>query len=93
LREADRNLSEQGNDAFTKVAETLLRYVDELGAGMRAGVRIGIGSQAAFGESLGLSRESVVRALKSLREGGLVTTDRGVVIIHDVDALRRTAGK
>lgn len=92
LREADRSLSGQGNDAFTKVAETLVRYVDELGAHLRR-MRIGIGSQAAFGDSLGISRESVVRALKSLRDKGLVTTDRGVVTIHDIDALRKIADK
>jgi CRP-like cAMP-binding protein len=93
LREADHHLSGQHNDAFTKVAEMLLRYVNEFGAQARKLIRIGIGSQAALGESLGMSRESVVRALKSLRDGGLITTDRGVVVIHDIEELRKIAGR
>lgn len=93
LREADLNLSVQRNDAFTRVAERLLRNAVELEIENRPGTPIGIGSQAAFGESLGLSRESVVRALKSLRDNGAITTDRGVVIIKDMARLRAAAGR
>ncbi|HEX8864038.1 MAG TPA: helix-turn-helix domain-containing protein, partial [Lentzea sp.] len=51
-------------------------------------IRFDIGSQAALGEALGLSRESVVRALKLLREEGVIATDRGVITVTDVAELR-----
>jgi CRP-like cAMP-binding protein len=92
LREADRNLSGQ-DDAFTKVAEILARYVDDFGSTGERDIQVGIGSQAVLGESLGLSRESVVRALKRLRELDIVATVRGIVTVRDLDALRKIAAR
>ncbi|RSM70396.1 hypothetical protein DL991_37700 [Amycolatopsis sp. WAC 01375] len=88
LRESDRNIVGQNDDAFTKIVEMLLRYVDDFDPAYSDRLRFAIGSQAALGESLGLSRESVVRALKTLREDKVITTDRGVITIKDVDELR-----
>ena len=85
LREADGVLSGQADDASTKVVLHLLRH-----AGAAGGPRIPvpITSQAALGELLGVSRESVVRALRKLRAESVVTTQHGVVTIRDLDALR-----
>ncbi|MER6666184.1 Crp/Fnr family transcriptional regulator [Amycolatopsis japonica] len=88
LRESDRNIVGQNDDAFTKIVEMLLRYVDDFDPAYSDRFRFAIGSQAALGESLGFSRESVVRALKTLRDEEIITTDRGVITIKDVDGLR-----
>ncbi len=93
LRESDRNILGQNDDAFTKIAEMLLRYVDEFEWINSERIRFDIGSQAALGESLGLSRESVVRALKLLREEGVIATDRGVITVNDVAELRTRAAR
>ena len=88
LRESVRTVLSQNDDSFTKVAELLLRYSDEFEWTNSGQIRFDIGSQAALGESLGLSRESVVRALKLLRDEEVIATDRGVITINDVAELR-----
>jgi CRP-like cAMP-binding protein len=93
LREADRNLSEQSDDSFTKVVEFLVRYADAHRTGADAAVCVRIGSQAKLGTVLGISRESVVRALHQLRDNGMVTTDRGSVTIRDLEALYALAAR
>lgn len=93
LRESDRNILGQNDDAFTKIAEVLLRYVDEFEMTGSERIRFDIGSQAALGESLGLSRETVVRALKLLRDEGVIATDRGVITIMNANELRVRAAR
>ncbi|MCG8916275.1 Crp/Fnr family transcriptional regulator [Actinokineospora sp. PR83] len=88
LRESDRNLVGQQADAFTRVAQMLLSQAEEHSRVGGQGARISIGSQEAFGDLLGVSRESVVRALKRLRDSGIISTNRGVVTIHRPDELR-----
>ncbi|MDT7785784.1 MAG: family transcriptional regulator, cyclic receptor protein [Pseudonocardiales bacterium] len=91
LRESDRTIVSQNDDSFTKVAEMLLRHVDEFEWTNGGRIRFDIGSQAALGESLGLSRESVVRALKLLRKDGVIATHRGMITVNDVAELRARA--
>lgn len=89
LREADRALESQAGDALTRVVDLLLRLAGESGVDDRHKVLIPIGSQSALGRQLRLSRESVVRAFRTLRDQRLISTDRrGVVVVHDLDALR-----
>ncbi|MEU9044630.1 MULTISPECIES: helix-turn-helix domain-containing protein [unclassified Kitasatospora] len=38
---------------------------------------------------VGASREAIVRTMRQLRDEGIVTTERKVVVIHDLEALRR----
>jgi CRP-like cAMP-binding protein len=91
LREADHMLESQANDAFTRVVDLLVRLADEFRADERGRLRIPIGSQSALAEQLRLSRESVVRAFRTLRTRRLISTDRrGVVVVHDLAALRAT---
>ncbi|WP_307855818.1 Crp/Fnr family transcriptional regulator [Kibdelosporangium banguiense] len=92
LREADRNLGSQGSDTVTRVSRLLVRQADEYEVDGEREVRVNIGSQAGLGESLGLSRESAVRALRVLREANIIRTRRGVVTILDLGALRDCAG-
>jgi CRP/FNR family transcriptional regulator, cyclic AMP receptor protein len=48
-------------------------------------------SQEELASWCGASRESTVKALRTLREVGAVTTGRRQVTLHDVDGLRRHA--
>ncbi|MET9227278.1 Crp/Fnr family transcriptional regulator [Lentzea sp. NPDC003310] len=91
LREADELLESQANDAFTRVVDSLVRLAEEFRGDEHGRLRIPIGSQSALAEQLRLSRESVVRALRTLRAQRLISTDRrGVVVVHDLAALRAT---
>ena len=91
LREADHMLDNRANDAFTRVVDSLVRLADDFRVDEQGRLRIPIGSQSALAEQLRLSRESVVRALRTLRTRQLISTDRrGVVVVHDLAALRAT---
>ncbi|WP_394613523.1 Crp/Fnr family transcriptional regulator [Lentzea sp. JNUCC 0626] len=91
LQEADRLLQNQANDAFTRVVDSLVHLAGQVRGDEHGLLRIPIGSQSAFAEQLRLSRESVVRALRTLRSRRLISTDRrGVVVVHDLAALRAT---
>jgi CRP/FNR family transcriptional regulator, cyclic AMP receptor protein len=91
LRESDRNLGDLGDRAFTKVIYGLLRLAESGRPVPSRGIRVRIGSQAKLGSLLGVSRESVVRALGRLRKEQLIATNRGVVTIYDIAALRDSA--
>lgn len=92
LREADRRRVEFGAyDARGRVARLLADLAAEHephGHG-RAVVRL---SQHEIGELVGASRESVGRALASLRDRNLVTTGRRSVMVLEIDALRSFVG-
>lgn len=89
LREADEMLESQAGDAYTRVVSSLVRLAEEVRTDGHGRLPVPIGSQSAFAEQLRLSRESVVRALRTLRSRRLISTDRrGVVVIHDLAALR-----
>jgi CRP/FNR family cyclic AMP-dependent transcriptional regulator len=87
LDEAGRKLADHGDSAITKVARHLVLSVDFRRIG-GSGVTVHIKSQAALGDSLGVSRDSVVRALQRLRTEDVVTTHRGAVTIRDLQRLR-----
>ena len=48
-------------------------------------------TQGLIGDHLGLTLVHVNRTLKRLREEGILTVHRGLVLIHDLDALARYA--
>lgn len=82
LREYDERLTAQTGDAFIKVVRHLLRSVDDHGPAVH------IGSQEALGKKLGVSRDSVVRALRRLRDAKILTTERGIVTVRALEKLR-----
>jgi CRP/FNR family transcriptional regulator, cyclic AMP receptor protein len=88
LREADRRRVEFGaHDAAGRVAQLLAELVAEhesYGPGLAA-VHL---SQQEIGELIGASRESVARALATLRDRHLVRTGRRSVTVLEPDALR-----
>ncbi|MFI6183920.1 Crp/Fnr family transcriptional regulator [Nonomuraea sp. NPDC051191] len=93
LRDADRKRVEYGAfDTTGRVATRLLELADRYGEPTTAGVRVALPlSQDELAGWTGSSREAVSKALRSLRDRGLIETGRRRVVIHDVEGLRRRA--
>jgi CRP-like cAMP-binding protein len=92
-----RRTNEQVEDlAFrhleSRMAKALLRLLDQSGARWAgtepAAVRI---SQRALGELVGGSRESVNKHLNAWKELGIVSIEKGAIVIRDVAALTECA--
>ncbi|HTV90809.1 MAG TPA: Crp/Fnr family transcriptional regulator [Stellaceae bacterium] len=91
LCERLRTTNEQVEDlAFleleARLAKALLRLEQEDGGGRErtAGFKI---SQRALGEIVGGSRESVNKHLQDWKRSGIITIERGSIVIHDREAL------
>jgi CRP/FNR family cyclic AMP-dependent transcriptional regulator len=93
LRDADTKRVEFGAyDSVGRVARRLVELADEHGRRSADGVRIMAGlTQSELAGFTGSSREAVSRALRILRDEGLITTHRRGITVHDVDALRSRA--
>jgi CRP/FNR family cyclic AMP-dependent transcriptional regulator len=86
LREADRRRAEFGTyDTLPRVA----RLIGELVVN-DASLTIRL-TQDEIAGLVGASRESVARALATLRQRGLVATGRGTITVVDLDGLRAFA--
>jgi len=74
------------------VARRLLDLAERFGKETPEGVKVELPlSQEELASWCGASRESTVKALRTLREVGALTTGRRQVTLHDVDGLRRHA--
>ncbi|WP_433435294.1 Crp/Fnr family transcriptional regulator [Nonomuraea sp. CA-141351] len=93
LRDADRKRIEYGAfDTTGRVATRLLELADRYGEKTNSGVRVALPlSQDELAGWTGSSREAVSKALRTLRDRGLIETGRRRVVIHDLDGLRRRA--
>jgi CRP-like cAMP-binding protein len=93
LRDADRKRIEYGAfDTTGRVATRLLELAERYGEPAGGGVRVALPlSQDELAGWTGSSREAVSKALRSLRDRGLIETGRRKVVIHDVEGLRRRA--
>jgi CRP-like cAMP-binding protein len=83
LRECDERLAAQSGSAFSKIVRFLARSAEGEDA-----YSVHIGSQKALGEELGVSRDSVIRALRRLRKENIVTTHRRLVSVREPRRLR-----
>jgi CRP-like cAMP-binding protein len=94
LRAADRRRTEVGSlDTAHRLARFLVELVEQHGRPTSAGTDIDIPlTQEELASLIAASRESVVRALTSLRSRGLVATGRRRITVCDLDGLRRFAG-
>jgi CRP/FNR family transcriptional regulator len=72
---------------ISQVATHLLAWA----ATTRDGVTVARANHRQLADASGTAREVVTRALASLREGGIVETRRGAVVITDPPALARVA--
>ncbi|WP_433211972.1 Crp/Fnr family transcriptional regulator [Dactylosporangium sp. CS-047395] len=93
LRDADRKRIEFGAyDTTGRVAARLVELSERFGERTPEGLRISLPlSQDELAGWTGSSREAVTKALRTLREEGLIQTGRLHVIVHDLDALRDRA--
>jgi CRP-like cAMP-binding protein len=93
LRETGRLWAEfGGGHSGQRIAARLLELAVRHGKQTRDGVEVALrGGQQELASAAGTSRESVARALRSLRGRGLVSTRRGHVVVHDLAELRRLA--
>jgi CRP/FNR family transcriptional regulator, cyclic AMP receptor protein len=93
LRESDRQRVEfTVLDTLARVARRVLDLAERFGRPSDGGVVVELPlSQEELASWCAASRESTVKALRSLREVGAITTGRRVVTVHDAEALRRYA--
>jgi CRP-like cAMP-binding protein len=93
LRDADRKRIEFGAyDSVGRVARRLLELAERFGETTSEGVRISLPlSQEEIAGWTGSSREAVSKALRVLRDRGLVDTGRKVITVLNIDGLRKRA--
>lgn len=93
LRDADRKRIEYGAfDTTGRVATRLIELAERYGEKTSSGVRVALPlSQDELAGWTGASREAVSKALRLLRDRGLIETGRRRVVIHDLDGLRKRA--
>jgi CRP/FNR family transcriptional regulator, cyclic AMP receptor protein len=93
LCERLRRTSEQVEDVLfldvaARIAKTLLRFAKADDA-PQPSARIVLGlSQREIGNLIGASREKVNRRLQAWRRAGIITVDKGTILIRDAAALR-----
>ncbi len=94
LRTADRQLLEFATlTTLGRVAWRLLELGDRFGEASPDGVSLALPlSQEQLASWCGASREATVKALRTLRTLGSISTARRNVVIRDVATLRRQAG-
>ncbi|GAA3308369.1 hypothetical protein GCM10020219_009520 [Nonomuraea dietziae] len=72
----------------TRLVELAERYGEQTSTGLRVALPL---SQDELAGWTGASREAVSKALRTLRDRGLIETGRRRVVVHDLDGLRRRA--
>ncbi len=94
LRDSDRKRVEgAAYDIPARVARRLVELADRFGEPDAHGVRIAVAlTQDELAGWVGASREAVAKALRVLRDRGLVVTGRRTMTVVDLDGLRRRAG-
>ena len=71
----------------SRVAKTLVDRAESLGVAQKGGVFDLPGTQSDLAHELATSRESVARALGSLRREGIISTEGRKITIHSLEAL------
>jgi CRP-like cAMP-binding protein len=93
LRDADRKRIEYGAfDTTGRVATRLIELAERYGEKTNSGLRVALPlSQDELAGWTGASREAVSKALRTLRDRGLIETGRRRVVIHDLEGLKKRA--
>lgn len=93
LRDADRKRIEYGAfDTTGRVATRLVELAERYGEPTNGGLRVALPlSQDELAGWTGASREAVSKALRTLRDRGLIETGRRRVVIHDLEGLKKRA--
>ncbi len=93
LRDDTRKLVEFATlSTLGRIAWRLLDLAERFGEPVPDGISVSVPlSQDQLASWCGASREAAVRALRSLRTRGIVTTERNGVTVRDLEGLRRQA--
>ena len=76
----------------SRMAKALLRLVEESGTGQTRAEPVAVRmSQRALGELVGGSRESVNKQLNAWKESGIVSIEKGGIVVRDIAALAEYA--
>lgn len=79
-------------DVPSRLARRLLQLADRYGRPGRTGMRIDLKlSQRELAALVGLSRESINKKLGVWRRDGLIRTEDGLIVLRDIERLRRIA--
>ena len=80
-------VEELHSTSFTTVPQRVARHVLDLAAPDRSGALVAEVSQEALAAAIGTVREVAARALRELRDQGLVRTERGRIRVLDADGI------
>ena len=94
LRDADRRRVEfAAKETMGRVASRIVELSERFGAAAEGDIRIEFPlTQEELAGWTACSRDSVVKALQSMRDLGWIETGRKRITVHDLAAVRRTAG-
>ena len=94
LRDADRKRVEfAAQDSMSRVAARIVELSERFGEESDGTIRIELPiSQEELAGWTGCSRDSVVKALQSMRGLGWIDTERRRIIVRDLSAVRQRAG-
>jgi CRP-like cAMP-binding protein len=94
LRDVDRKWLEfAALDTLGRVATRVVELCERFGVPGDDGIRIELAlSQDDLAAWCGASRQATVKALRTLRELGLVSTARHTLVVHDLEAVGRHGG-
>lgn len=93
MRDADRKWLEFASlDTLGRVSTRVVELCERFGAASDEGIRIELAlPQDDLAAWCGSSRQATVKALKALRELGLIATARRSALVHDLEGIRRHA--
>ncbi len=93
LRDADRQRLEfAAKESMGRVASRIVQMAERFGVAGEGGIRIDFPiTQEELAGWTACSRDSVVKALQSMRDLGWIETGRRRITVLDVDAIRRRA--
>lgn len=89
LRQVNRRLRLRESDSTSRVADILLFLADGQGKQVTQGIEIPNLPHRELSSLSGLARETVTRVLSKLERKGMITRDRDILCIPDIDALER----
>ena len=77
-----------------RLAKKLTSYAERYGKRTSSGVRIDLKlSQEEWGDLVGTTRESINKQLRNWASEGMLSLDRGYVVIHQIEGLERIANQ
>ncbi|HIK54094.1 MAG TPA: Crp/Fnr family transcriptional regulator [Synechococcales cyanobacterium M55_K2018_004] len=89
LRQVNRRLRLRESDSTSRVADILLFLADGQGKKGQQGIEIPNLPHRELSSLSGLARETVTRVLSKLERKGMITRDRDILCIPDIDELER----